>query len=618
MNNHEKFGTLLGYAPGKIPVYSSDYDSIEEHDFKTRESLRSYVDGIFTGYKWQCVELARRWLYLTKGYVFDDIPMAFDIFNLKHVKDIKSNKTLPLMSFTNGAKRSPEPGCLLIWKDSGEFEITGHVAIVTEVSENFVRIVEQNVDQHVWPSKQNYSRELCAKKDIFGGYWISCDKINTEILGWVIQTDNSEYSVQVKEPQSHLFNIKSERINIINNVTSTDGWLNIANKDEEAYVEANGYSLTKNIEDQNLYFYLSETALKDLKRATNELHSMFMHATHLVLKNDELFRRFCIPEIIWPNIQKSWENRKNQMITGRFDFCVTDSGIKLYEYNADTCSCYMETAKIQGKWASHLGCDFGYDPGSKLQSRLLKAWVNSGAKFIHILTDHSDCEEIYHSYFMHNIIENAGIRVKIINNYADITYDDSRNLIDNDGNRIKWIWKTWSWETAMEQLRQALNGDPLKESSNDYISLFDILLHHDTLIYEPLWTVVTSNKAMLPFLWELYPNHPYLLNSQFNLSDELIHSGYASKPIAGRCGLNIEIVDKENKVIDKTRGKFDYQDIVYQQLCKLPVIDGYNTQICTFSVNGSYAGACTRADKNTIIKQDSDILPLRVIQDKYY
>lgn len=365
-----------------------------------------------------------------------------------------------------------------------------------------------------------------------------------------------------------------------------------------------------------IYFYISETARNELSRATDELHSMFMHATHLVLKNDELFKRFCIPEIIWPKIQKSWDNRKNQMITGRFDFCVSNRGIKLYEYNADTCSCYLEAAKIQNKWADFFNCNFGYDSSYKLLSRLVHTWKTKDIDQIHILADHSNLEEIYHSLFMQNVIENAGIKTIIINDITEIKYDKNKILVDNNGNLIKRIWKTWSWETAIEQLRRELNDNNLNKANN--INLAEVLLHENTLIYEPLWTVVTSNKAMLPFLWELYPNHPYLLNTQFAVNDDLIKSGYVSKPIAGRCGLNIEIVDTNKHILDKTIGMFDYQKVVYQELCRLPNVNGYNTQICTFSVNGSYAGACTRADKHQIINQDSDIIPLRIVQDKYY
>lgn len=36
-------------------------------------------EGTVTGYKFQCVEIARRYLVANRGVVFDSIPMAFNI-----------------------------------------------------------------------------------------------------------------------------------------------------------------------------------------------------------------------------------------------------------------------------------------------------------------------------------------------------------------------------------------------------------------------------------------------------------------------------------------------------------------------------------------------------------
>ena len=79
------FGAVLGIGPGSMPVYSSDYETADPAELPTRQHYRSHVDGIYMGHKWQCVGLARRWMYLNKGYIFDDIAMAYDIFRLRSV-----------------------------------------------------------------------------------------------------------------------------------------------------------------------------------------------------------------------------------------------------------------------------------------------------------------------------------------------------------------------------------------------------------------------------------------------------------------------------------------------------------------------------------------------------
>ena len=152
------FGTLLGVGPGNVEVYSSDYSTADRERMPNRQAFSHFVDGVYMGHKWQCVELARRYLYLNHGYVFDDAAIAYDIFRLRDVRRVKDGGRLPLKSFRNGAKRQPEPGCMLIWSEGGEFVRTGHVAIVTEVFPDRVRCLVQNVEDKPWPAGHTYSR----------------------------------------------------------------------------------------------------------------------------------------------------------------------------------------------------------------------------------------------------------------------------------------------------------------------------------------------------------------------------------------------------------------------------------------------------------------------------
>ena len=103
------FGTVLGTAPGGVPVYSCDYRTVDEAVLPDRHAFRSEVDGVYMGYKWQCVELARRWLYHNCGLIFEDVGMAYEIFDLTTIRH-KDGRTLPLRAFRNGSRRRPEPG----------------------------------------------------------------------------------------------------------------------------------------------------------------------------------------------------------------------------------------------------------------------------------------------------------------------------------------------------------------------------------------------------------------------------------------------------------------------------------------------------------------------------
>ena len=617
--DHLPFGTILGFAPGKVPAYSSDYKTANPIELPDRHSFRNYINGVYMGYKWQCVEFSRRWLYLNKEIIFEDVAMAYDIFRLSEAKSaIDSSKRLPLYSFKNGSQRHPEVGSMLIWDEGGEFDVTGHVAIVTEVFPDRIRIAEQNLHHQEWQRGENYSRELTAHISDDGSYWIQCSFHNSFILGWVIQTDQSEHAETHPELDKRLLNIKMAEVS--DQSIKKKSWLNLANPDEEAYVKVNGYHLSSNEADEKKYFYISRAAENELKRATNELHALFLHATDRVLQDDKLLAKFNLPESIWPRIHQSWDNRRNQMITGRFDFCMTEQGIKLYEYNADSASCHMECGKVQGMWAEHFKCDDGEDSGEDLFSCLVDAWAeNEGSDTIHILID-QDGEEIYHALFMKSAIEEAlGNKCKMIKGLDSIRWDN-HVIVDQDGEPIKRVWKTWAWETALDELRENMDEPALINHIADVTHkprLKDVLFQPGTIVYEPLWTLIPSNKAILPVLWDLFPDHPYLLRSEFELSDQLKKDGYVSKPIAGRGGLNICVYDNQT-MLQETGGRFHEQDYIYQALCKLPNIGGYSSQICTFSAGGTYAGSCMRVDKSVIITGKSDVMPLRVIDDKSF
>ncbi len=609
-----KFGTIIGYAPGQVPVYSSDDESVDDNAIPNRHAYLHYLDGIFMGYKWQCVEFARRWLYINKGYIFDDIPMAYDIFCLRKARHISSGTELPLCSFANGSERAPEPGCLLIWDEGGEFEVTGHVAIVTEVSPDYVRLVEQNVDNHRWPESQDFSRQIKARMTPDGNYWIQSSHSDGKILGWVMQTDDTEFAEQQDEPELALFRLKPRKIKAGH--VDRSPWLNIANEDEAAFVKMmGGHKLASRDSDQLRYLVMSRSAQQEIRHASNELHRLFMFATDYVLQDDERLALFNLPEVIWPKIRQSWDNRRAQMITGRFDFSVSERGIKTYEYNADSASCYMECGKVQGKWADHFDCREGDDPGEALFSKLVEAWRHSDVDdVLHIMRDR-DLEESYHALFMQSAMSRAGITSKMISGVDGLQWSADGDVLDSDGLPIRWVWKTWAWETALDQIRRECE-EPEQQHQQGAPRLADVLLHPKVMVYEPIWTLIPSNKSILPIMWQLFPNHRHLLDTRFTLTEELQQQGYAIKPIAGRCGWNISMVDRHQHTIEETAGRFGQQDQIYQQLWRLPQIDEYYVQVSSFSVAGKFAGTCLRVDESPVITKDSDILPLRVVDDE--
>lgn len=608
------FGTLLGYAPGGVAIYSSNYSSLNPRDYPDDATFRSYIGSEYMGHKWQCVEFARRFLFLTYGFVFTDVGMAYEIFSLRFLREVVNDNILPLQAFANGSQRPPMVGSLLIWQKGGEFKHTGHVAVITQLVGNKVRIAEQNVIHTPLPQGQQWTRELTLEVKN-GLYTIKDTFADTEILGWMIQTADTEHSLPQPVLPGEAMAIRGARLP--NKGQFRGRWLNEKDSLQKAYVAANGHVINK---DPYQYFTITESAEQELIKATNELHLMYLHATDKVMKDDNLLALFDIPKILWPRLRLSWQRRRHHMITGRMDFCMDERGLKVYEYNADSASCHTEGGLILEQWLKQGYYGTGHNPAENLLDELAGAWKHSRARpFVHIMQD-KDLEENYHAQFIQRSLTQAGFESKILFGLDELHWDAAGQLIDGDGRLVNCVWKTWAWETAIEQVREVSADEyaavPIRTGHpQNEVRLIDVLLRPEVLVFEPLWTVIPGNKAILPVLWSLFPNHRYLLDTDFVVNEELAKTGYAVKPISGRCGNNIDLIGPKDEVLDKTSGQFVDRKNIYQQLWCLPKVDGKYIQVCTFTVGGNYGGTCLRGDDSLVVKKESDIEPLIVLSD---
>src|SRR5690349_14972116 len=118
---------------------------------------------------------------------------------------------------------------------------------------------------------------------------------------------------------------------------------------------------------------------------------MFMDATNYVIENDDILKKFCIPEIFWSKIRQSWLNEKDLTMTGRFDLAFDGQQLKCFEYNADSASALFEMAIIQEKWANAVKLDHTFMSGFQLHRLLIKNWKdichNLNIKRVHLLID---------------------------------------------------------------------------------------------------------------------------------------------------------------------------------------------------------------------------------------
>ena len=124
-----------------------------------------------------------------------------------------------------------------------------------------------------------------------------------------------------------------------------------------------------------------------------------------------------------------------------------------------------------------------------------------------------------------------------------------------------------------------------------------------------MWKSILSNKALLPLLWQMFPNHPNLLPAYF-MDDAKASQlkDYVVKPIFSREGANISIF-KGGKQIAKADGPYGQEGMIVQAYHPLPVFNGSNTLIGSWLVNDRAAGMSIREDDSLITQDYARYMP---------
>jgi glutathionylspermidine synthase len=605
------FNQVQGIASTNVHAYSNgdgDFFSVERH----------HLHGVFMGFKWQCVEFARRWLLMRKSSIFPTIRHAADMWtDLKYVECITNGKQFPFQLHANGSSNRPNCNTLLIYGRNDELPF-GHVAVICDVLSDRVRIGEQNFIYEDWPG--DYAREipLVIKNDRY--YIEDVD----EILGWMEIVDNNELQ-PLNEARLDLILPKYqdttptgtlERCSITDkSFHSVNAWLDINDPAEKFFIDLFGPELIRSDTDTLPYYRADQDLLLSIGTTSNELHRMFMEATSKVINDDDLLMRFCIPRVFWPKMRRSWTNERDLSMSGRFDLAFNDKQLKVYEYNADSASALFEMSVIQEKWAAAVKLERRFMSGFQLHRLLVKNWkqVNRTMKRIHLLID-DDQDERLTSLYMQRVLKEAGIDSKLCIKTNDLIWKDSK-IIDSDGCPVEFVWKLWMWETIFSDYIQAEKDQTLdRRIDGERARLCQILLNDDIQVIEPLWKVIPSNKAILPVLWSMFPNHPNLLPSEWTITDELKQTAYVKKPIVGRCGHNVTLYNiNGDSVLDETSGHFLDRNCVYQALFSLPKFDGYHALIGSWIIHDLFGGFGVREDKKLITDADSPVTACGII-----
>lgn len=168
------FSFNIGFSPGQ-QIDSLNEVSVYYNGKSDNVSGRNITaDGYNLGLKYQCVEFVKRYYYERLRHKMPDtFGHAKDFFN-KALKDGQKNKQRNLTQYTNPSQTKPKVEDLLIF-DGTVVNKYGHVAIISEVTNNKIEIIQQN------PGKYRRSRKTFKLENKNDKWEIK----NKRILGWL-------------------------------------------------------------------------------------------------------------------------------------------------------------------------------------------------------------------------------------------------------------------------------------------------------------------------------------------------------------------------------------------------------------------------------------------------
>ncbi|MDM5264278.1 glutathionylspermidine synthase family protein [Sulfurovum sp. XTW-4] len=350
------------------------------------------------------------------------------------------------------------------------------------------------------------------------------------------------------------------------------------------YLESLGFVWHTDRDDSsyisNELVIISEEEAEAYYEATNTLYDMVVEAAEHVIENN-LFHEIGIPFNLVEVIKASWENDVHWHLYGRFDLAggVDGKPIKLLEFNADTPTALFETAIVQWAMLKKNALEEEHQFNA-----LYEALIENFKRLVTLEEDVSTFEERYDGWnflftsvkgnseeentvrLLQHIATEAGFNTEFA--YIDeIEFSPDEGIFYEDKNYELWF-KLIPWE------------DIALEESDLAMLLTNIIKSQKAIIFNPAYTLLFQSKGLLKILWDLYPNHPLLLESSF---EPLEGKKQVKKPVFGREGGSVTILDENGQESESIEGDYDSHKMVYQAYTELASdIEGQSYQAGVF------------------------------------
>jgi hypothetical protein len=131
-----KVGTIIDIYNGVEVYYNGK-------NFKNVLGRNTTKDGYNLGLKFQCVEFVKRYYYETYGHKMPNSYGHAKVFYDMELGDVGLNRDRGMWQYANVREELPQVDDILVYGPHAGNPF-GHVAIITEVGEDYIKLIHQN------------------------------------------------------------------------------------------------------------------------------------------------------------------------------------------------------------------------------------------------------------------------------------------------------------------------------------------------------------------------------------------------------------------------------------------------------------------------------------------
>ena len=356
-------------------------------------------------------------------------------------------------------------------------------------------------------------------------------------------------------------------------------------------------------------FTLAE--IEKIEKATEELFSIVYNTCEDIVTRGDT-ERFGFNSDVAQMIENSW-NLCEYGTYSRFDLAYDGTNIKMLEINADTPTCLIESSLAQHYWLLHQkninGLAKHVDQFNFIHETLLEMFdeykQSFGVSSIGFAVSAQDTSEDYdNAQYLAETALAAGIETSTnhIQLIEDIAINEYGGMYLQDGRFVDAVFKLYPWEWMIAE-------------NKEVASRFGRMTRPESLMLEPMFKLLMSNKGIMVRAWELYKNHPNLLPTFFADSSDgrnaISYGKWCKKPTLSREGANITKIDA-GKPVDITGTDFynEYdKDYIVQQWFDIPRHDGMMPMIGSWNIHGTPCGIGLREEQSDVTGNGSLFVP---------